>query len=50
MATPQEIKENMPLLARNEGVWEGWYRYYDAIAGKLIDEHRSRLICRIPED
>ncbi len=50
MAKAQEIKENMPLLASHEGVWEGWYRYYDAVTGKLIDEHRSRLICRIPED
>lgn len=50
MATPQEIRDNMPLLARNEGIWEGWYRYYDAVTGELIDAHRSRLICRIPED
>jgi hypothetical protein len=50
MATPQEIKENMPLLASGEGVWEGWYRYYDAMTGELTDAHRSRLICRIPED
>lgn len=50
MATAQEIRANMPLLASNEGVWEGWYRYYDAGTGQLIDEHRSRLICRIPED
>lgn len=42
------IKEDMPLLARHEGVWEGTYRYYDA-SGKLVDEHRSRLLCRFPE-
>ena len=42
------IKDDMPLLARHEGVWEGTYRYYDA-AGKLVDEHRSRLLCRFPE-
>ncbi len=39
----------MPYLARNEGVWEGWYRHYDA-AGDKIDEHKSRLICRIRQD
>jgi hypothetical protein len=44
------IRAGMPLLARNEGVWEGWYRYYDSATGKLNDEHRSRLICRMPDD
>ena len=41
------LKQKMPLLARNEGVWEGWYRYYDA-AGEKTDEHKSRLLCRFP--
>jgi len=44
------IRKAMPLLARNEGVWEGWYRYYDAATGKLTDQHRSRLICRLDSD
>lgn len=39
----------MPLLARNEGVWEGCYRYFDP-AGRKVDEHRSRLLCRIIDD
>jgi hypothetical protein len=43
------IKEDMPNLARQEGVWDGSYRHYDA-HGKLVDEHRSRLTCRFPED
>lgn len=43
------LSAEFPLLARNEGVWEGYYRYYDA-AGRKIDEHRSRLLCRIIED
>ncbi|MFQ3595305.1 MAG: DUF3598 domain-containing protein [Sphingomonadaceae bacterium] len=42
------IREDMPLLARHEGVWEGTYRYYDA-TGKLVDEHKSKLLCRFPE-
>jgi hypothetical protein len=46
-ATPETVRKEMPLLARNEGVWEGWYRYYDAATGQLTDQHRSRLICRI---
>lgn len=44
-----DIKTAMPLLASNEGIWEGWYRYYDA-EGRKIDEHRSRLVCRFPAD
>ncbi len=43
-----DIKKAMPLLARHEGVWDGWYRYYDA-QGNKVDEHRSRLVCRFPE-
>ena len=50
MTTKAEIAKNMPLLAEAEGVWEGWYRYYDAATGELTDQHRSRLICRLPED
>ncbi|HEX8756480.1 MAG TPA: hypothetical protein VF745_09085 [Steroidobacteraceae bacterium] len=42
------IRDSMPLLARHEGVWDGVYTYYDA-AGKQIDRHRSRLLCRFPE-
>ena len=42
------IREDMPLLARHEGVWDGVYTYYNA-AGARIDEHRSRLFCRFPD-
>ena len=42
-----EIKQAMPLLARHEGVWDGWYRVFDG-EGNKMDEHRSRLICRFP--
>lgn len=42
------IRDAMPLLARHEGVWDGVYTYYDA-AGKQIDAHRSRLLCRLPQ-
>ena len=44
-----DIKTAMPLLAKNEGVWDGFYRYTGP-DGKLVDEHRSRLICRFPEE
>ena len=36
-----EIKQAMPLLARNEGLWDSHYRYTDA-EGAKIDEHHSR--------
>ena len=26
-----DLRKEMTLLARNEGVWEGWYRYYDCL-------------------
>ncbi len=42
------IKTDMPLLARHEGVWDGVYTYYNA-AGEKIDEHKSRLFCRLPD-
>lgn len=41
------IREDMPLLARHEGVWDGVYTYYNA-AGEKIDQHTSRLFCRFP--
>jgi hypothetical protein len=43
------IKEDMPILARHEGVWDGVYSYYNA-AGDKIDEHKSRLFCRFLDD
>lgn len=43
------IREEMPLLARHEGVWDGTYTYYNA-AGDKVDEHASRLFCRLPGD
>ena len=24
------LRASLPFLARNEGVWEGYYRYFDA--------------------
>jgi len=52
MTTPKttnELKELMPVLARHEGVWEGMYRHYDA-EGNKTDEHKSRLVCRFPDE
>ena len=41
-----DLAECMPLLAAQAGVWEGTYRCYDA-DGRLVDEHASRLTCRV---
>lgn len=43
------IREEMPLLARHEGVWDGTYIYYNAV-GAEIDRHDSRLFCRFLDD
>jgi hypothetical protein len=43
------IREDMPLLARHEGVWDGTYVYYNA-AGDQVDVHDSRLFCRVYGD
>lgn len=43
------LKSQLPVLARHEGVWDGYYRYFDA-DGNKTDEHRSRLLCRFPDD
>ena len=41
------LRDQLPVVARHEGIWEGVYRYYDA-HGEKTDEHRSRLVCRFP--
>ncbi|GAA4058618.1 DUF3598 family protein [Nonomuraea soli] len=43
------LREDMPLLARHEGEWEGTYTHLDG-EGNLIDRHRSHLTCRIVDD
>lgn len=43
------LRASLPYLARNEGVWEGYYRYYDR-DGRQVDVHKSRLLCRIRDD
>jgi hypothetical protein len=50
VAVKRGVREVMPILASNEGVWEGWYRYYDAKTGKMTDEHKSRLLCRLVDE
>ena len=44
-----DLRSEMPILARNEGVWDGTYAYFNA-QDELIDKHKSRLICRITGD
>jgi len=42
------IKEEMPLLARHEGEWEGVYTEIDP-EGKILHSHSSHLSCTFPE-
>lgn len=42
------IREEMPLLARHAGQWEGTYTHVNP-AGEIIDQHRSLLTCAFPE-
>ena len=44
-----DIAKEMPMLARHEGVWDGVYTYFNA-KNEKVDEHASRLLCRIPSD
>lgn len=42
------IRDEMPLLARHEGQWEGTYRFVDP-AGETIDVHEARLTNTMPD-
>ena len=43
------IREDMPLLLRHEGVWDGTYTYFNA-QDEMVDQHKSRLFCRMLDD
>lgn len=43
------IKQEMPLLGSQEGVWADTYRWVDA-EGRLIDEHRCTMLVTFPEE
>lgn len=40
-------QESFPVFARHEGVWEGTYKLIDAKTGAILDEHKSRLTCKM---
>jgi hypothetical protein len=40
------IREAMALLTRHEGVWDGTYSYFND-KDELVDQHKSRLFCRL---
>jgi len=42
------IREEMPLIAKAVGVWEGTYQWLDA-DNRPIECHKSRLTCRLVE-
>ena len=31
-----DIRQRLPLLARHEGVWDGYYRYYNSSRVRLV--------------
>ncbi|MFG1703741.1 DUF3598 family protein [Nonomuraea sp. M3C6] len=43
------LREEMPLLARHEGEWEGEYVHLDR-DGAVLDRHRVRMTCAIVDD
>lgn len=43
------IKDEMPVLARHEGEWEGTYTYVER-DGTVVDRHRSHLTCSFPSE
>ncbi len=43
------IRWRMPVLARHAGEWAGTYSYV-GVDGEPIDEHKSHLTCRFPEE
>lgn len=43
-----DLRREMPVLARHEGVWEGRYLLVD-LDGKPLDSHASHLECSFPD-
>ncbi|TDC03936.1 DUF3598 domain-containing protein [Nonomuraea longispora] len=43
------LREDMPLLARHEGKWEGEYVHVDP-GGAVLDRHRAEMTCAIAGD
>lgn len=48
-STVADLKIKLPVLARNEGVWEGDYRRYGS-DGRLMTEFKSRVVMRFRTD
>lgn len=40
-------RESFPVFARHEGVWEGTYKLIDIKTGQILDQHQSRLTCKM---
>ena len=41
------IKQDMPVLARHEGAWDGEYIHVDTDAN-IVDRHRAEVTCSFP--
>ena len=47
--TTQQVRERLPVVARNEGVWDGMFRRVDP-AGRVTAEFKARIIKRFLPD
>ena len=47
--TTQQVRERLPVVARNEGVWDGMFRRVDP-AGRITAEFQARIIKRFLPD
>lgn len=43
------IREEMPVLARHEGEWDGTYIVVDT-NGTVLDRHRAQITCAFPTE
>ena len=39
-----------PVFARHEGVWQGTYRVIDTKNGQILDQHDSKVTCKMTGD
>lgn len=39
-----------PVFARHEGVWQGTYKVVDTKNGQILDQHDSKLTCKMSGD
>lgn len=45
--TKSAIHDRFPVFARHAGVWEGTYKLIDIKSGTILDQHRSKVTCKM---